>query len=315
MPKISAIVPVYKSEKYLEKCLDSILKQTLDDVEIIIVNDGSPDNSQAIIDSYVEKYPEKIKAFIQENKGQAAARNFALEYAAGEFISFVDSDDYLEPNTYKRAYTYAAENGFDIVCFGMYEVKFGEKETVDYKHVIVEDNRIQYILNESSPCNKIIKREILEENNLRFTENRIYEDLELIPQLALYTDKIGYIDECLYNYVIHHGSTMRQKEYNKKLACIFDVAETLKEKFYNTEYRKELEFLYIEHLLHGAVLRFLVYPEGDSDIVRIADVVKNTFPKWRRNEYFKMQNWKYRLMCNLSYMKAIFILRKIFGEK
>ena len=315
MPKISAIVPVYKSEKYLEKCLDSILTQTLDDVEVIIVNDGSPDNSQEIIDRYVEKYPEKIKAFVQENKGQAAARNAALEYATGEFISFVDSDDFLEVNAYKRAYRNATENNLDIVCFGMYEVKFGEKEATDYKYVTCDDVRKLYILNESSPCNKIIRRSLLEENNLRFTENRIYEDFELIPQFALYTDKIGYIDECLYNYVIHHGSTMRQKEYNKKLACIFDVAETLKEKFYNTEYRTELEFLFIEHLLHGAVLRFLAYPEGDADIVKIANVVKKTFPKWRRNKYFKMQNWKYKLMCNLSYMKAIFVLRKIFGEK
>ena len=195
MPEISVIIPVYKSEKYLEKCFDSILKQTFDDFEIIVVNDGSPDSSQQIIDRYKEQYPEKIKAFVQENKGQAAARNFGLQYAEGEYISFVDSDDYIETNAYKTAYTYAKDNDIDIVCFGMYEVNDGERHAIDYRFVRNEEPKISYLLNETSPCNKLIKRSIFSENGLKFTENRIYEDLELIPQLALYTDKIGFVED------------------------------------------------------------------------------------------------------------------------
>ncbi len=313
MHKISVIIPVYKSEKFLEKCFDSIIGQTLDDVEIIVVNDGSPDNSQKIIDRYKEKHPDVFKTFIQENKGQAAARNLGLQYAEGEYISFVDSDDYIETNTYKTAYNYARDNMLDIVCFGMYEVKGDERKPVDYRFVRNQEPKISYVLNESAPWNKIIKRELLVNNNVKFTENRIYEDLELMPQLVFYTDKIGYLDECLYNYVIHQGSTMRQDKYNPKLACIFDVADTLKEKFYNTEYRTELEFLFIEHLLHGAVLRFLKYEEGKKDIERISDIMKETFPKWRKNKYYKMQHWKYKVMCNLAYNKSIPLLKRIFG--
>ena len=315
MPKISVIIPVYKSEKYLEKCLDSLIKQTLNDIEIIIINDGSPDNSQEIIDRYKGRYPERIKSFVQVNKGQAAARNIGLQFAAGEYIAFVDSDDYVELNAYKTAYEYAKETDLDIVCFGMCEVKGEDRVLLDYRYVTTEVPKLSYILNETSPCNKIIKRSIFVDNALKFTEKRIYEDLELIPQLALYTDKIGFMDDCLYNYVIRQGSTMRQKVYSEKLSCIYDVADKLKEKFWNTPYRTELEFLYIEHLLHGAVIRYLGYEEGKKDILRISDIMKNTFPEWRKNKYYKMQHWKYKVVCNLAYFKAIPILKRILGGK
>ena len=94
MVKVSVIVPVYNVEKYIDKCLDSLVNQTLKDIEIIVVNDGSPDDSQQVIDMYVKKYPKKIKSYIKENGGQGSARNLGLEHAKGEYISFVDSDDY-----------------------------------------------------------------------------------------------------------------------------------------------------------------------------------------------------------------------------
>ena len=117
MPKFSIIVPVYNCEKDLPKCLDTLVGQTLSDIEIIIVNDGSPDNSQAIIDDYVSRYPNLIKAYAQENRGQSAARNAALEKASGEFVFFVDSDDYVEVTTCEKTYNFALENDLDIVCF------------------------------------------------------------------------------------------------------------------------------------------------------------------------------------------------------
>ena len=315
MAKISVVIPVYNSEKYLEKCLDSLLNQTLNDIEIVLVNDGSRDNSQQIIDRYREKYPDIIKSYTQENSGQASARNRGLEYAGGEFISFIDSDDYMELDAYERAYTKAKETDSDIVCFGFYEIKNGKKEQRNYTFLYEDENDVRYVLNEASPWNKLIKRSLIEENSIRFNENRIYEDLELIPQLALYTDKICFMEDRLYNYVIHEDSTMRQKVYNPKLASIYIVMETLKEKFSDTKYKDELEYLYIEHFLHGAVLRYLEYTEGDGDIIKIADIMKAEFPKWRKNKYYKRMGWKYKVMCNLAYGKNIKLLRRIFGGR
>ena len=107
MIKVSVIVPVWNVEKYLEKCLDSLVNQTLKEIEIIVVNDESPDNSQKIIDKYVKKYPKKIKALSQKNGGQGSARNHGLKYATGEYIGYVDSDDYIEKNMYELMYNKA----------------------------------------------------------------------------------------------------------------------------------------------------------------------------------------------------------------
>ena len=136
----------------------------------------------------------------------------------------------------------------------------------------------------------------------------------MIPGLVLHTENIGYLDERLYYYVIHENSTMRQPTYNPRLQSIFKVMETLNEKFKNTKYKEELEFLYIEHLLHGAVLRFLNYQEGKEDILKISKIMRKEFPLWRRNKYYKTFSWKYKLVCSIAYYKQIGLLKLILGE-
>lgn len=311
MVKITAIVPIYNSEKYLENCLDSLLNQTLKEIQVILINDGSTDNSQEIINKYVKNYPSIFNSFSQKNLGQAAARNLGLKYATGKFISFVDSDDYLELNAYEKAYNFATSNKLDIVCFNLFEENNNIKKVSSYYRFINYPNDIKYILNETSPVNKIIKKSLIEKNNISFVENHIYEDLELIPKLALYTNKIGFLDECLYNYVIHENSTMRQDKYNLKLNSIYFVTNSLKNSFKNTKYEKELEYIFIEHLLHGAVLRYLKYPEGKKDIQKISNIMKTNFPNWEKNIYYKKQNIKYKIVCKLAYYKKINLLKRI----
>ena len=102
--KVSVIVPVYNVEKFIDKCLNSLVKQSLKEIEIIVVNDGTKDNSQKIIDKYVKKYPDKIKSYIKENGGQGSARNYGLKKASGEYIGYVDSDDFVEKDMYKKLY-------------------------------------------------------------------------------------------------------------------------------------------------------------------------------------------------------------------
>lgn len=309
MIKITAIVPIYNSEKYLETCLNSLLNQTLKEIEVILINDGSIDKSQKIIDKYVSNYPLIFKSFSQNNLGQASARNLGLKHATGEFISFVDSDDYLELNAYEKAYNYSVSNELDIVCFNFFEEKNNVKKISSYYKLNDYSNDIKYILNETSPVNKIIRRSLIEKNNICFTENYIYEDLELIPKLVLYTNRIGFLDDCLYNYVLHENSTMRQEKYNSKLDSIYFVVNSLKKSFENTKYTKELEYIFIEHLLHGAVLRYLKYPEGKKDIEKISDIMKKDFPKWSKNIYYKKQNIKYKIICILAYNKKIKLLK------
>ncbi|MBQ4067494.1 MAG: glycosyltransferase [Clostridia bacterium] len=315
MPKFSIIVPVYNCEKDLPKCLDTLVGQTLQDIEIIIVNDGSPDNSQAIIDDYEKRYPHLIKSFAQENRGQSSARNLGIDNARGEFLFFVDSDDYVETTTCEKTYSFAMENGLDIVCFN-YWVEQDGREPIYCDRVLQKELPIdiKYVIYESSPCTKVIRRNVLQDNGLRFLENYIYEDFELIPRLVLYTQKIGYMPDAFYHYIIHEGSTMRQKTYNKKLASIYFVLDSLKKAFENTKYKEELEYLYIEHLLHLSTLRYLDYPEGVEDIKRIAGIMKKDFPGWRKNKYYKASGIKVKVFCELAVRKQIKLLKLIMKK-
>ncbi len=315
MPKISIIIPVYNSEKYLNKCLDSVFRQTFKDFEIIIVNDGSPDNSQAIIDSYKAMHPEVISAHIQENAGQASARNRGIDLARGEFIMFVDSDDYLHPEALEKSLRCAADNESDIVCFNMFYDTDGKISEFNYR-IFESDTPIKkYILNETSPCNKLFRRQLLQENSLRFREGIIYEDLELIPRLALFTEKIAFIDNRLYYYVIHSDSTMRRSKFSPKLRNIYITTDSLKNAFFHTEFHQELECIFIEHLLHGAAPRFLEYPEGRSEISNIRNIIKTTFPKWHKNKYFKSMRISYKIACALIYLKLVPVFKLLLKIK
>lgn len=311
MPKISVIIPVYNSEKYLNKCLDSVFAQSFQDFEVILVNDGSQDSSQDIIDAYKAVYPGKITAIVQENAGQASARNRGLDVAEGEYILFVDSDDYLRADAFEKTYSYADSSKYDLVCFNICRMDKGEAIDFDYRLFSSDEPSRYYLINEASPCNKLIRRDFLEKNNLRFAAGHIYEDLELVAQFPLYTDKIGFMDECLYYYVIHENSTMQQPKYNPKLAGIYTVMDTLKAKLYDTDFRTELECIFIEHLLHCAVLRYLSYPEGKADVIKISRIMKDTFPKWYKNKYYKTMSIRYKIVCALAYLRQYKLLKLI----
>lgn len=230
MYKISVIVPVFNSEDYLEKCLDSILNQTLNDIEIILIDDGSTDASLEIIKQYEKKY-NNIKYKTKKNEGQAIARNLGIEMATGRFICFVDSDDYIENTMLQKLYEYAIKNNSDIVICDYIEEYENKVIKKDSLYIDAESVHKSYILSVAGPCSKIIKTEIFKQNNLKFLENNIYEDLAIIPVLALYTKNISYCKEILYHYVIRNNSTMQQTEYNEKLESIFNVMDFLYEQF------------------------------------------------------------------------------------
>lgn len=307
MCKVSIIVPIYNTEKYLKKCLDSLVNQTLDDIEIILINDGSTDNSQNIIDEYSSIYLNKIKSFTKENGGQASARNLGITKATGQYIGFVDSDDWIELNMYEELYNKAIKDNLDIVCCNLFLIMNGVKQKCAERLIYPNNITKNYIINECDPCNKIIKKDLLLNNNIVFLENRIYEDLAMIPTLALYTNRIGYIDYYLYNYLIREGSTMNQTKYNKKLEDIFYVMEELSNKFKNS-FSEELEFIYIKHLLHAASLRFLSYKGSKSQLKKINTLMKETFPNWKNNKYFKQENLKYKLLCKALYRNDILFI-------
>lgn len=313
--KISVIVPVYNVEKLLPKCLDSLVSQTFKDYEIIVINDGSTDNSQKVIDEYSNKITDKIVKISKENEGQAIARNVGIKKASGEYIMFVDSDDYIDKKTLECCYNKALVEKADVVCFDYQLIDKGILKCTENLKKMSKDKIKNYILSQIGPCFKLIKADLIKNNNLYFPTLRAYEDIAVVPAYALFTKNIVTINEKFYYYVLRSGSTMNQTNYSEKLNDIFYSLENLsnifiKKKAYD-KYKDELEYLYIEHLLHAASLRFLPYEEGKKSLDKICEIMHDKFPNWSKNKYYKKENLRYKIVCHLIYKKKFNLLKKI----
>lgn len=306
--KISVIVPVYNVEKYIKKCLDSLVNQTLNGVEIIVVNDGSPDNSQKIIDEYAKKY-KNVKSYIKENGGLSDARNYGIKKATGEYISFVDSDDYIRNDMLEIMYNYAIKEDLDVVVCDSINVYDNGSEILIKSNNNYSDNDVRnYIISPPMACTRLFKKTIFDK--IQFKKNIYYEDLEMTPKVVNITDKIGFVSEGLYYYVQRDGSIMKQNVFNKKLLNIFDVLKSNKD-LLEDKFPEEIEYMYITHLLRTASLRFLNYDNGKEYIYKIHNIMKEYFPKWKNNVYYKKSSFKLKLICILAYNKNILLLKLI----
>ena len=210
-PKNSIIVPIYEVEPYLRKCIDSILNQTFEEFELLLIDDGSPDRCGDICDEYAKK-DNRIKVIHKENGGQASARNIGLDVARGEYIGFVDSDDWIEPDMYKILYNLAINNDAEISCISskiIYPNKEILRETSTLKKFIKKDAMKEVIRGkffDEVVWTKLFKKEILQ--NLKFKEGIKYEDTEFCYRAIDKCTKLIYLGKCLYNYLIRKGSTM-----------------------------------------------------------------------------------------------------------
>lgn len=216
MPKVSIIVPVYNVEKYLRKCLDSLINQTLKDIEIICVNDGSKDNSPKILEEYA-KIDNRIVVINQENSGQSVARNKGIGIAKGEYIGFVDSDDWLDLDFFEKLYSSAIKNNADIALGGIIRVTgIKKKKSLKFEKEITTDNtnlkfELCDIPEKSYVWNKIYKTEKVKEIGLEFENGIFYEDCIFTPQALFYLGKIVTVPNTYYYYLRRNNSTVKQR--------------------------------------------------------------------------------------------------------
>ena len=316
---ISTIIPVYNSEKYINKCIDSIINQTIgfNNIELIIVDDGSTDNSKKIIKSYQKKY-KNIKYIYQENSGQASARNNGLSLASGDYISFVDSDDWLDVSMYEKMIK-NIKNCDIIFCnfLLVYPTYSIERKMSKYKNL-----KHDFLILNTGPCNMLLKKNFLDKVNFKFPEGIIYEDLASIPPLAVHTNKINYLDEALYNYSQLGSSTVRRSKYSTKVLNIYKSLEIYelnmgkyKEKYYN-----ELEYIYIYNLILLAGGGFVKYEETKNELKHIKNIMKEKFPNWKKNPYYKQERFLNKIKINLLYnnhkllYKILMKLQNIFNK-
>ena len=320
--KLSIIVPVYGVEKYIDKCLNSLVKQSLKEIEIIVVNDGTKDNSQKIIDKYVKKYPDKIKSYIKENGGQGSARNYGLKKATGEYIGYVDSDDFVEKDMYKKLYNKAKENNYDIVVCGNYNV------SEDYQNKNIDAFINNYntdleniFFGKMAVWNKIYKRDILIKNKLEFKEKVWYEDLAFTLKAIMNSNTFAFIDEPLYDYLIREGSTMNNSNVKRNLEILEAFNDILSYIQHNKkeEYFSKIEFLAIDHIYISAIVRVLKAEADDKvkreTINKLIDYMNKKFPNYKNNKYINTLSKNRKIIYKLINIKMYGLINLIFKVK
>ncbi len=312
-PKVSVIVPIYNVEGYLSRCIESIINQTLSDIEIILVNDGSTDNSEKIIKKYAKK-DKRIVALKQENGGVASAKNLGVKNATGEFIGFVDSDDWIDNSMFEKMYNCAKRENSDVVICDFYKYFDDGKMTPIQTMPLVSVNiKKDFIMAPCCSWNKLYKRGLLKDNS--FPNGLIYEDLAVTPLLVNKIDKISYINECLYYYFIRCESIMNKTKFKSNFYDILKVGNLItdkvnKDKSYKLYYF-EYEYLIIDNLLRDTYFR-LKEIEGSYPLLNdIVQFIKDNYPNFMKNKYIKKMGIKYQLITYLIYKKKYRLLKII----
>ncbi len=265
MPKVSSIVPVYNTENYIEKCLQSLAKQTMQDFEIIIVNDGSTDNSEAKINKFIQEHQKlNITYLKKENGGLASARNYGVQYAKGEYLSFIDSDDYIEENLYKDLEKYMEEE-IDVIKFKM--------QTVDEEGKIIEkldgpvfekctgeeayQKLCTFDLFLDPACIYLYKREFFKKNNFQY-KLRYHEDFGLTSLIIIQAKSFVSTDKYGYYYLQTQNSLTRKKNYETDINRAKDVLkhyDNMLQKIESYQIQEETKEIVKRYYTNGVLLK------------------------------------------------------------
>jgi len=308
---VSVIVPVYNVEKYLDECLSSLVNQTLSELEIIVVNDGTKDNSQSIIDHYVKQYPNKVVSLIKENGGLGDARNYGIPYAKGEYIGFVDSDDIVHLEMYEKMFNKAKLEDSDLVlCDLEYFYETSSEKMVKEGLVQIENIDVNktVFLSPLFAWNKLYRRSLFIESGLKYPVGLWYEDIPVTVPFFTLAKKISYVHETLIYYRQRSTSIMGSVD-NPKVKDIFDIMHLCLNYFKDhnllVTYHDELEFLFLEHLMLNGGFRFLLSHKHKDYLAFSIDTLDLNFPHWRNNKYLFTLPRRYQIY--IKYMHSFMI--------
>lgn len=298
---ISIIVPVYNVEQYLKKCLDSLVNQTMKEIEIIVVNDASPDNSKDIMERYQKEYPETIKCVDREiSAGPGAARNTGIRCAKGEYLLFIDGDDYADITMCEKLYQVAQETDSDIVSCEYKEGQEGNFREVDQFSTQVmgvlnyEKRRLLMSVHSVGPVAKIIRKSIIVDNELFFPEFMRYEDLATIPLWWVYANRYEEVKEPMYYYIRHENSVTKTKN-SAGYYEVFKAAVHIYNRFIERGLRQEYQECMNNILLRAFIdeIKFLIENVDEPDIIELQllrEEVLKRIPDYKKNPMLYMRN-------------------------
>lgn len=316
MELVSIVVPVYKVEKYLEQCVRSIQNQTWKELEIILVDDGSPDRCGKMCEAYREQ-DQRIQVIHKPNGGLGDARNEGAKAAGGEYLLFVDSDDYIAGDLVEKAVKAAKETGSDIVLFDYYYVENGEKEHRSYdippgRALNLADEK-RLLLAPPASWIKLFRREFYRKAGITFPVGTYYEDLATTPQLLLEAERIVYLKEPLYYYVNRRESIMGSRDYERNCRDIVRVLNKVlryyKGKGMYDRYRYELEYLAFMNVYFEPSKRMTLYKADKTYLLKLQRYIFRNFPEFRKNPYVREMSRKDRLHIQILNTRQYWLMR------
>ncbi len=287
MKDISIIVPIYNAEKYLNKCIDSLVNQTKKELEFILINDGSTDSSEDIIKSYKDK---RIKYFKNKNQGIGKTRNFGIDKATGKYLMFLDSDDYLDINACEKLYNKALKEKSDLVVFDFYRVEETLKEVTinNFKSSSLKENPNLLLDINLGPCNKLIKRELIDKNNTRFNEELKYEDTPFVTEIIKNANKISKLNEYLHYYVIHSNSETTIRD--ERVFDIIKIVDIIRKNFKKNKELTEVVNKLTVRILTNYTIQQRVQKDskiGNRFINEAFSYMEKNIPDYKDNKYYE----------------------------
>ena len=288
MVDISIIVPIYNASKYLKKCLDSLVNQTKKELEFILINDGSTDDSESIIKSYNDS---RIKYFKRSNHGIGKTRNFGISKSTGKYIMFLDSDDYLEENACEILYKKIEKEKLDVVVCDFYRVVNDSKiieKIASFKNTSLKDNPNLLLNVNLAPWNKIYRSDLIKNNNIKFIEDLKYEDAPFVALSLLKSKKIGKVDKPLIYYTIHEKSETTVRD--ERIFDIIKIVDIIRSYFKDYSWSREV----IDTLTIKILVNYNIQGRNIKDkdirnkfIDETFSYLEKNIPNYKSNIYFK----------------------------
>ena len=322
MPKFSIIIPIYNVEAYLRKCVASILAQTCQDFELLLIDDGSPDGSGKLCDEFAAQSP-LVRAVHQPNGGAGAARNHGIALSTGEYLLFVDGDDYLEPNLLSELSAAMEKTDADLYLFGAIVERDGKKVGELHERVPVGTlcngaDAPELFFGIMAPWNRAYRRTLFTENDISFATRVWYEDIRVVTKLNAVAASVLRLEGAYYNYLQRDGSAMNNKNAARNAEIIAAFDDILS--WYETHglldrYRDELTFLAIEHLLIAATVRVLLIDRRSPLVGQFRAYMEQRFPDFRTNPHLPLLDCNRRLIYRLLLKKHYAAVRFIFRAK
>lgn len=310
MTDISIIVPIYNAENYLNKCINSLINQTKQELEFILVNDGSTDSSEEIIKTYKDK---RIKYFKNPNQGIGKTRNFGIEKATGKYIMFLDSDDYLREDACQRLYDKAEEEKLDLVICNFYrledETNIREEILIPkFKDTTLKENKDLLLKVNLAPWNKLYKSTLLKKNKIKFVENLKYEDAPFVIEAMDKANKIGQVTECLNYYIIHKNSETTVRD--KKILDIIEIVDMIRKYFSKRkEFTETVDKLSVRILTNYTIQQRVQQDKevGIRFIDRAFKYMKENIPDYKNNKYYENRGFLKRTIEKNEYLTKLYI--------